>query len=406
MNFLKYTCRILLVLGLIITGAKAGFAATINDVQEEYWAKDAIIDCVNRGYLTLDSKNNFNPEGTIQRAAFLNSLLKVIESEDAVKGAKAYFKDVNSKSLYTNDIAVSQNLGIVFGYPDKTFKPAEPITRSEATSVVANISKVKMGDKSILEAFSDSGEIPSWAVNSYTTAVVEKLYVNYPDPDKFNPKKRMTRSEAAVLFAKMAKDFDMLKEKYALGEGDAFLRDETLTAYSKAPRNAVKIYKNKKIIEAGNVIVGHPTNPIDTKTLEKGAVLTFAAPADVYSDQGTLLYKEGSLFNAKVQAVKNRIWTNKQYKALFIFDNAKYTNDTEKEMAAVAYTTNRGKVVFVTEANSKKKYKESSKKLTKGDFLLKYVDKLIPVVKTEIEANEDIYLLLTGDLIIPSGTDL
>ena len=32
-------------------------------------------------------------------------------------------------------------MGFVFGYPDKTFKPTEAITHSEATSVIANISK-------------------------------------------------------------------------------------------------------------------------------------------------------------------------------------------------------------------------------------------------------------------------
>ncbi len=75
-------------------------------------------------------------------------------------------------------------------------------------------------------------------------------------------------------------------------------------------------------------------------------------------------------------------------------------------MAAVAYTTNKNRVVFVTDANSKRKYKESSKTLSKGDFLLKYVNRLIPVVKTEIKPGEDIYLLLTGDLIIPNNSDL
>lgn len=406
MNFLKHTTRLLLVLSLVILGAKTCFASDIQDVSEDYWAQDAIVDCVNRGYFKLDASGNFYPDGTIKRGAFLNSLLKVIESDDAVKGAKAYFKDVSASSSYNKDIAVGQNIGIVFGYPDKTFKPNEAITRTEATSVIANISKVKMGDKSILEEFSDSGEIPSWALNSYALAVDSKLYVNYPEPDKFNPKAKMTRAEAAVLFAKMAKDFDILKLKYAKGEGDIFLRNENLTTYNKAPRTLVKIYNNKKIIEAGNVIMAHPTEAIDTKTIEKGTLLTFVAPEDVYTDEGTLLYKKGAVFNAKVHAVKNRIWTNKQNKALFIFDNAQYTNNTEKEMAAVAYTTNKGRVVFVTDANSKKKYKESAKQLSKGDFLLKYVDKLIPVIKTQIDANEDIYLLLTGDLIIPNGSDL
>lgn len=397
-------------MGLIFTSfifsAEASYSITAKDVPEGYWAKNAIENCIERGFLHIDSLENFRPEGTIKRGEFLNSLLKVIESEDAVKGAKAYFKDVNASSSYNKDIAISQNLGMVFGYPDKTFKPNEAITRSEATSVVANISKVKMGDKSILEEFSDAGEIPEWALNSYTTAVREKLYVNYPDPEKFNPKDKMTRAEAAVLFAKMAEDFDNLKQKYALGEKDAFIAEETLTTYSKAPRNIVKIYNNKKIIEAGNVIIAYPDINIDTKTIAKDTPVTFIAPNDVYSDQGTLLYKQGTEFLAKVQTVKNRPWVNKQYKAFILCDYAKFTNDTEKETAAVPYTTNKGHIVFVTDANSKKKYKESAKKLTKGDFLLKYVDKLIPVVKTQIDSGENIYLLLTGDLIIPDGENL
>lgn len=407
MSLFRNLYRLFLILGFIVAGYGAALAETIEvkDVPVGYWAEDAIVDCIERGYLHLDSKGRFNPNGTIQRAAFLNSLLKVIESDDVNKGAKAYFKDVNHNSSYTNDIAVSQQLGIVFGYPDKTFKPNEAITRSEATSVVANISKVKMGDKSILEEFSDVGEIPAWALNSYATAVKSRLYVNYPDPEKFNPKAKMTRSEAAVLFAKMAEDFDLLKQKYAQGLKDRLISEETLTTYNKAPRNQVKIYNTKKIIEAGNVIIARPKEALDTRTVKKGSVLTFIAPSDVYSDQGTLLYGAGTEFQARVHATKNRLWINKQHKALFIFDEANYVNDMEKEMAAVAYTTNKGRVVFVTDANSKKKYKESAKKLTKGDFLLKYVDKLIPVVKTKIDAGEDIYLLLTGDLIIPNNPD-
>ncbi len=406
MNFLKNTYKLLLVLCLIVLGLNTGFASTIQDVPDGFWAQRAIVDCINRGYFTLDSSNKFYPDGSIQRGAFLNSLLKVLESEDTVTGAKAYFKDMNENSPYKKDVAIAQNLGFVFGYPDKTFKPTEAISHSEATSVIANISKTSMGDKSILEQFSDAGEIPLWALQSYAKAVADNLYVNHPDPSRFNPNSKMTKAEAAVLFAKMAGDFDALKEKYSQAEKDVLISEETLNTYNKAPRNAVKIYNTKKIIEAGNVIIGHPVNNIDTRTLKRGEIVVFEAPTDLYTEEGTLLYKAGSKFRARVHRTKNRLWTNKQNRALFIFDYAKYTHNTEKEMAAVSYTTNKGHVVFVTDANSNKKYKESSKKLSKGDFLLKYVDKLIPVVQTKINSNQDIYLLLTGDLIIPNGDNL
>ena len=57
----------------------------------------------------------------------------------------------------------------------------------------------------------------------------------------------------------------------------------------------------------------------------------FEAPTDLYTEEGTLLYKAGAQFRAKVHRTKNRLWTNKQNKALFIFDYANYPNNTEKK---------------------------------------------------------------------------
>lgn len=392
----------------MISGTGLSFAETIKDVPESYWAAKSIVDCVNRGYFKLDSNYKFYPNGFIQRAEFLNSLLKVLESDNVVEGAKAYFKDVTTDTKYYNDIAISQNIGIIYGYPDKTFKPAEGIVRSEATSVIANLSKTTLNDTSILQRFQDYGKIPSWALNSYAKVVEDGLYVNHPDPSVLNPEGKMTKAEAAVLFAKMSGDMDLLRamypKEYKIEE--RLISEETLRLYNKAPRDAVKIYNTKKVIEAGNVIVGRPSKQIDTTKIEVGTEVTFYAPQDVYSAEGTLLYNKGAQFTAKVQEVKNSIWLNKQNKALFIFDNATYVTDAQKEMAAVAYTTDRGRVVFVKDSDKNKKYKESSKKLTKGDFLLKYVNKIVPTIKTKIDPTDDVYLLLTGDLIIPEPLNL
>ena len=188
MNFLKNTVRLLIALCFVATSHSISLAADIEDVPEGFWAQKAVIDCLNRGYFKLDSNSRFYPNGTIERAEFLNSLLKVIESEDVEQGASVNFKDVTPSSRYLKDIEISKSLGMIYGYPDKTFKPKEAITRSEATSVLANISRVNMEDRSVLDKFDDTKEIPGWALNSYAKAVNENLYVNYPDPSKFTPK--------------------------------------------------------------------------------------------------------------------------------------------------------------------------------------------------------------------------
>lgn len=96
MNFLKNTVRLLFVFCLVIAGCKISFASTVEDVPDGFWAKSAVIDCLNRGYFTLDSNSRFYPNGTIERAEFLNSLLKVIESEDINENGSTNFTDVNN----------------------------------------------------------------------------------------------------------------------------------------------------------------------------------------------------------------------------------------------------------------------------------------------------------------------
>ena len=59
MNFLKNTYKLFLVLCLIILGLNAGKALAIEDVPDGFWAQNAIVDCVNRGYFQLDSSNKF-----------------------------------------------------------------------------------------------------------------------------------------------------------------------------------------------------------------------------------------------------------------------------------------------------------------------------------------------------------
>ena len=60
----------------------------------------------------------------------MHSLLKVIKSGDIVAGIATKFKDVESQTPYDESILTSEQLRLIFGYPDYTFKPEQPILRS------------------------------------------------------------------------------------------------------------------------------------------------------------------------------------------------------------------------------------------------------------------------------------
>ena len=75
-------------------------------------------------------------------------------------------------------------------------------------------------------------------------------------------------------------------------------------------------------------------------------------------------------------------------------------------MAGVAYTTDKGNVVTTKSVKKdtkvKENYFEGLKELTKAEFKIKYTDKLSPVVKYNLDNDEIVYILLTGDMVIPN----
>ena len=132
--------------------------------------------------------------------------------------------------------------------------------------------------------------------------------MNHPDLLSFTPNKNLTRAEAAVLFDRIANNLDKVKDQYrdlynsAMSDDDyeddggidfdksVFIAQNTLDMVSFAPNNKVQIYDNKKVIEAGNILIGTALDVVETRKDLVGHEYRFVAPNDVYTTQGTFLY--------------------------------------------------------------------------------------------------------------------
>ena len=399
----------LLVLGLLIFGINTARALEVSDVQNDHWAASQIANVLNKGYMGFENGYNFAPDSTIKRSEFVHSLLKVIRSEDIMTGSPTKFKDVDPSTQYDQSILTSEQLRLIFGYPDYTFKPEQPILRSEANAVIANVTKGFYGDINVLEGFADKDQIPNWALYSYIKNVVNNLYVNHPDPNYFRPNDYLTRSEAAVLFSEVEKQINLVEVKYrktAQKTKTEFLGTNTLKLVEGAPRNTVGLYNTKIVIEAGNVILAKPAQPIDSKKLEVGDQLVFVAPTDVYTQEGTFLYPAGTQFVADVQKIKRTPFRLKKQKNLIVLRKFYIPSGVSHEMGGVTYTTDKGKIVTTKTVDKKspvkENYFEDTKNVTKAEFRVKYTDKLSPVVKYDLKGDEICYILLTGDMVIPN----
>ena len=98
---------------------------------------------------------------------------------------------------------------LVVGYPDNTFRPDAPITRSEFVVLLAGALGWSYNDGAMepgVEPFSDARTIPDWARQAVDYAVQHGLVQGYPD-NTLRPDAPITRAEAAVLLDKALRIF-------------------------------------------------------------------------------------------------------------------------------------------------------------------------------------------------------
>ena len=196
----------LLVGGFIALSTTSAFAYQgINDINQNYWAQTEIASVVNDSVMTLNN-GNFNPEGVMSRVEFVRALLKVLGNENLEVTSKVKFSDVAKSSDIYAPIARSQQLGLVYGYPNGSFQPNKAMLRDEAQSVISHITIDGSVDSSVMSKYSDANKVPAWAKDVYAKTLSYGIYVNHPNELELRPTENLTRAEAAVLFDKVSKN--------------------------------------------------------------------------------------------------------------------------------------------------------------------------------------------------------
>lgn len=287
-----------MALCLLAFNAIPVLAASIADVSQNYWASKEINIVVDNNIMTL-SGNRFNPEGNMTRVEFVNALLKVLSDENLNVTISNKFKDVQSSNPNYDNILRSQQLGLVYGYPDGTFKPNNSVLRSEAQSVISHITKDMDADTSVLNQFKDAAAIPAWAKKVYAKTINYGIYVNYPDSRELRPNDNLSRAEAAVLLARLKEKLDLVKQEYI-----GTTRIEHLDVTRKAPNNEVAINNIQSTINQGNVLVVAFEDKFKSEEHKAGDIVTFVADKDICSEEGTLIIPAGTKFVAQINEIQ------------------------------------------------------------------------------------------------------
>lgn len=122
-------------------------------------------------------------------------------------------------------------LGIVQGYPDSTFKPAESITRAQFIKMLANAFEWQAEQGEL--AFTDNDEIGAWAKDAILQAVNRGIINGYGD-GSFRPNQEITRTEMTVMLARV------LGIAISATEQTGFTDDATIPAWGKGTVEALR----------------------------------------------------------------------------------------------------------------------------------------------------------------------
>ena len=173
--------------------------AEFSDVPQDYWARPFIAALAQRGIVKGFADGTFRPDQPVTRSQYA-ALIETIFQSQTVQNPIA-FKDVLAGFWAAPAIDTAVQTGFLKGYPEGVFLPNQPIPRIQVLTSLVNGLKISQpsAPADVVKRYRDSSEIPAWAVPVAAAATQKGMVVNYPDQDALNPKQPTTRAEVSAL---------------------------------------------------------------------------------------------------------------------------------------------------------------------------------------------------------------
>ena len=147
----------------------------------------------HEAYMNGYPDGTFKPGSTITRAE-ISAILSRIISKDEIKDMKPEFKDVDQTKWYSKYVAHMVKEGLMEGYEDGSFKPTNPVTRAELATIIARLKNLSSQKAPYFKDLKRG----YWALESINKVAAEGIMTGYPD-GTFLPANKLTRGEAATI---------------------------------------------------------------------------------------------------------------------------------------------------------------------------------------------------------------
>lgn len=171
------------------------------DVRASDWFYEEAGYVYARGMMRGLTENTFAPYAATDRAMIVTILHRLEGSPAALPAA---FTDVADGQYYAVPVAWASSAGIVEGYEDATFRPADPITREQLAAILCRYARYKGLDVSVkgdLGRFQDASSVSLYASDAMSWAVGTGLIAGLDGA--LQPRGEAGRAQVAVILQRL-----------------------------------------------------------------------------------------------------------------------------------------------------------------------------------------------------------
>ena len=147
-----------------------------------------------------NSKEVFNPKMPILRSELAVVLAEGLSIPET--GKKYSYTDIGAGYWATNWIYKALSEGVMIGYPDKTFRPDQPITKAEVFATIATLIDVTPANSLTFKGKTIQ-YIPNWAAPATKEVIASGLLENVPDSDKVINDEYLSKEQVAYLVGEL-----------------------------------------------------------------------------------------------------------------------------------------------------------------------------------------------------------
>ncbi|MFV0519902.1 MAG: S-layer homology domain-containing protein [Lachnospirales bacterium] len=189
---MKRKIGLFLVMSMMLSSAVTVSAATFNDTSG-HWAEAAIDQWSDYGVVSGYTDGTFKPADNITRAEIAALIDKMMKYESISDNS---FADLNGDEWYAECLLKNVAAGNISGYTDGTIGATNNVTRQEVALILCNAFNIEGVPGNT--TFADDSDIPDWSKPSIN-ALQSAGYINGRDGNLFVPSEIITRAEVVSM---------------------------------------------------------------------------------------------------------------------------------------------------------------------------------------------------------------